>query len=323
MTAGTPQQGAPGTTRVRLGELLVKAGVISDVQLKAALQEQKQWGGKLGDILVRLKYVSEDIFVRALSKQLGLARADLNASIPLEALARIPSEVAEEYEIVPTALSDDGRTLFIATADPLNLTVVDYVRTITKCRVVPQVASASAIRAAIARLYQIDVDASLRIVNNADDSAFGHSAVPPPVSGLELNPRTATNPNIVRPHNATNGNLGPASRPPVPQTAMNYTPAVGVPPLGAMPHNAGGYYQTGLPSPSYEMPGYPAYPNPGPYAVPTQPAVVPYPGQVPPNQAAMDDASRREVVALKALVELLVQKGVISLDEYLARLKRS
>lgn len=194
MTTGTPKQGTTGTTRVRLGELLVKAGVITDVQLKAALQEQKQWGGKLGDVLVRMKYVSEDIFVRALSKQLGLTRANLNDGIALEALAKIPSEVAEEYEIVPVALSDDGKTLFIATADPLNLTVVDYVRSITKCRVVPQVASAGAVRAAIAKLYQIDPDrdADLKIVHNADDSAYGHSAALPPVSGLDLSNRGST-----------------------------------------------------------------------------------------------------------------------------------
>src|SRR5438552_3180931 len=44
--------------RIRIGDLLVKAGVITDLQLKAALAEQSQWGGKLGDILVRMEFMN-------------------------------------------------------------------------------------------------------------------------------------------------------------------------------------------------------------------------------------------------------------------------
>ena len=60
--------------RIRIGDLLVKAGVISDAQLKAALAEQGQWGGKLGDILVRMEFLTEEVLVRALSKQSGPCR---------------------------------------------------------------------------------------------------------------------------------------------------------------------------------------------------------------------------------------------------------
>ena len=45
--------------RIKIGDLLVKAGVITELQLKAALAEQSQWGGKLGDILVRMEFVTE------------------------------------------------------------------------------------------------------------------------------------------------------------------------------------------------------------------------------------------------------------------------
>ena len=58
--------------RIKIGDLLVKAGVITDLQLRAALAEQQQWGGKLGDILVRMEFLTEEILVRALSKQTGL-----------------------------------------------------------------------------------------------------------------------------------------------------------------------------------------------------------------------------------------------------------
>ena len=174
MSQVKPQQSA--LVRVRLGELLVKAGVITDIQLKTALAEQKQWGGKLGDILVRMRYVSEDVFVRALSKQLGIPRADLNQAITPDAVSKIPAEVAEEYEIVPIALLDEGKSLAVATADPLNISIVDYVRSMTGLRIVAHVAGASAIRAAISRLYQGEElrderQQGMQILANSDDRA--------------------------------------------------------------------------------------------------------------------------------------------------------
>src|ERR1700716_1003494 len=97
--------------RIRIGDLLVKAGVITDLQLKAALGEQSQWGGKLGDILVRMEFVTEEVLVRALSKQTGIARADLSGDADAEAIAKVSAETAEEYGVVPVEVKDEGRTL--------------------------------------------------------------------------------------------------------------------------------------------------------------------------------------------------------------------
>ena len=65
--------------QIKLGELLIKANVLQESQLKAALAEQAKWGGKLGEILVRMNLVSEDILVRALSKQLAIPAVNLDA----------------------------------------------------------------------------------------------------------------------------------------------------------------------------------------------------------------------------------------------------
>ncbi len=301
----TPMKGTSGPGRVRLGELLVKAGVITDIQLKTALQEQKQWGGKLGDILVRMRYVSEDIFVRALSKQLGLPRADLSVPIPPEALAKVAAEVAEEYELIPVALSEDGKTLTVATSDPLNITVLDYLRSTTSCRIAAQVAGATSIRAAIAKLYQTDDnqgEGTLRIVTNAEDSALAGGG-----------PQRKTT---------------PPSRPPLPLATANTTGATSVSRSAAVAQQT--YYPPpSMPTPALGMP-YPqnmqATPGPYGYGYGTMPPQQQMPQQqmqpTPAGGMNPDDAQRREVLALRALVELLVQKGVISLDEYLARLKR-
>src|SRR5947199_7747683 len=100
--------------RIRIGDLLVKAGVITELQLKAALAEQQQWGGKLGDILVRMEFLTEEILVRALSKQTGIARADLTGEPDRQALALIPPDVAEEFGLVPVHMKEDGRVIVVA-----------------------------------------------------------------------------------------------------------------------------------------------------------------------------------------------------------------
>src|SRR5207302_11237508 len=99
--------------RIKIGDLLVKAGVITELQLRAALAEQGQWGGKLGDILVRMEFLTEEILVRALSKQTGIPRADLTGDPDRPSLALIPAEVAEEFGLVPIGLKDEGRTILV------------------------------------------------------------------------------------------------------------------------------------------------------------------------------------------------------------------
>src|SRR5438477_557874 len=99
--------------RIKIGDLLVKAGVITELQLKAALAEQGQWGGKLGDILVRMEFLTEEVLVRALSKQTGIPRADLAGEGDKAALALVPPEVAEEFGVVPLGgrAQGDGRAV--------------------------------------------------------------------------------------------------------------------------------------------------------------------------------------------------------------------
>ncbi|HEB01972.1 MAG TPA: hypothetical protein ENI12_01935, partial [Nitrospirae bacterium] len=61
---------ANSTKKKRLGELLIEEGVINDLQLATALGDQKQWGGKIGEILLRLKMMSEEDLAYALQARL-------------------------------------------------------------------------------------------------------------------------------------------------------------------------------------------------------------------------------------------------------------
>ena len=80
---------------IRLGDLLIKAKVITDSQLKSALAEQAKWGGRLGEILVRMNIVTEDMLVKALSKQLNLP------AVNLDSIATIAPHVRGKIETLP------------------------------------------------------------------------------------------------------------------------------------------------------------------------------------------------------------------------------
>ncbi len=147
---------------IKLGELLIKANVLNEGQLKAALAEQQKWGGRLGDILVRMNLLTEDILVRALSKQLAIPAVNLETvqGIPPHVKAKIPASTARDLVALPYQLRDEGKTLVVAMAEPQNIDTLDHLRAVSKCRIVPNVAGRSAIMRAFGRFYEGEADVS-------------------------------------------------------------------------------------------------------------------------------------------------------------------
>jgi len=87
---------------VRLGELLTKASLISQDQLKEALRVQKETGGKLGETLIKLGFVSEEDITECLSQQFGVPSINLqHFEIDPGVIKLISSEVARKYNILP------------------------------------------------------------------------------------------------------------------------------------------------------------------------------------------------------------------------------
>ena len=137
---------------VKLGEMLVKAGLISQAQLDDALAEQKKGGEKLGHALVRLGYVQEDDITQLLSEQYGVPSVNLrHFEIDDAVINLIPTEVAQKYLVVP--VNRTGATLTIAMADPTNVFAMDDIKFMTGYNVEPVVASEIAVREAIDRYY--------------------------------------------------------------------------------------------------------------------------------------------------------------------------
>jgi len=137
---------------VKLGEMLIKARLLTAEQLQQALDHQKNDGGKLGYNLVKLGFVKEEDITGLLSRQYGVASINLrDASVDETVVKLIPSEVAQKYLILP--LRRTGATLTLAMVDPTNVFAMDDVKFMTGYNVEPVVASEMAIKEAIDKYF--------------------------------------------------------------------------------------------------------------------------------------------------------------------------
>src|SRR3989442_6250465 len=137
---------------VRLGELLTKASLISQDQLKEALKSQKSAGGKLGETLIKLGFVSDEDITECLSQQFGVPSINLDHfEIDSSVIKLINADVARKYNILP--VNKTGATITIAMADPTNVFAMDDIKFMTGYNVEPVVASELGIKAAIDNYY--------------------------------------------------------------------------------------------------------------------------------------------------------------------------
>ena len=140
--------------KIRLGELLVRAGVVDELKLKAALAEQQRWGGRLGRILIDMNFVSEDLLTKALSKQLGFPRATFaEMNVPAAVLAKVPADFARSNACCPEHFDANRKLLTVAMADPTNVPVADEIRFKTGLRVEATIGGEVQISTAIDQLY--------------------------------------------------------------------------------------------------------------------------------------------------------------------------
>lgn len=242
--------------RKRLGALLIEMGVIDEHQLNSALGHQKQWGGKLGSVLVQKGLCKEADVVRVLSVHLGMPVIHLGqAQIDPRALKMITRQIAEKLRVFPVSVQGSGRSeqLTIAMAEPSDLSIVDQVAFHTGKRVRPVLTGESEIATAIALYYSDSISgqpkpgvpASGRFSIKAGDTetpgkpasnsgksgetrnsfannAFAPTRTPPAVSQRPSPPAIA--PPVMAPVGQTTAPFG--NRPPSPRTQPTHPPPV-------------------------------------------------------------------------------------------------
>jgi len=145
-----------GKRGLKLGEILLNYGFITETELKLALEEQSRTGEKLGEILIRLGLVTEEEVSFAIAHQAGVEFVNLEEVIINPAVLKlVPYKVARENKVVP--IETDGKSITIAIQDPFNFKAIDTIEQITGLRVVVKVAREEQILKAIENLYGLHV----------------------------------------------------------------------------------------------------------------------------------------------------------------------
>lgn len=139
---------------MKLGELLVKSGTISEDMLAQALEAQKKEGTRLGTTLINLGYVKEEEMLTQLAKHFGVRSVDLrNTELDDALLELIPGDLAGKYLIVP--IKRYGRTLTIAMINPGDLAAIEDIQFATGFEVNAVVAAEDAILNIVQEHYNV------------------------------------------------------------------------------------------------------------------------------------------------------------------------
>ena len=143
----------PPPQKVRLGDLLIQQGLLTDEQLKIALDEQKRTGRKLGRVFVESGYVTEEGISQALARQLRIPFVDLKNFTPKPDLIKLlPEAPARRFRAMVLAQLPDGR-LQIGLADPSDLQAYDEITRLVKREIDLAVVTESQLLAMVDRVY--------------------------------------------------------------------------------------------------------------------------------------------------------------------------
>jgi type IV pilus assembly protein PilB len=135
---------------LRLGQLLLKANIITEDQLKKAQGDQKMRGSSLSSVLIEMGFLSEDALIDFLHKRYGLPSINLSeVELDPKLVSLVGADFMQKNQVVPVRRS--GSTLYLAIVDPFNVTVIDDIKFRTGYHIEALVASETDIRTTIER----------------------------------------------------------------------------------------------------------------------------------------------------------------------------
>lgn len=139
--------------RIRIGDLLLQDGSITETQLQEAIADQKRHGRKLGATLVDLGYVSEDQVMESLARQLGIEKVNLDRfELDANLVMQLPEIQARRFRAI--ILRDEGEQYLVGTSDPTDIFAADELERILGRPVRFAVVSERALVEAIDRTYR-------------------------------------------------------------------------------------------------------------------------------------------------------------------------
>jgi type IV pilus assembly protein PilB len=158
----------------RIGEMLLRAGIIDEEKLESAFDHQRNQGGKVYGALVKLDYLDEDDLVEFLSRQLGLPTVSLDEiDVDPDAVKLISSQKAQKYMAIP--YSQVNSSLHVAMADPTDLNAIDDIKFMTNLSVEVSIATETQIKKALDIYYDsgLHVEDMLEEFQDDDLEAIG------------------------------------------------------------------------------------------------------------------------------------------------------
>src|SRR4051795_5843269 len=166
---------APVVAIERIGDLLVREGLITREQLARALEEQRASGTRVGYNLIKLGFIEENELTKMLARQYKMPAIDLaRFEVDPKIAKMIPTELAVKNLVIP--LKRDGRTLTIAMADPTNLSVLEDLKFITRYDIFPVIAGEFTLRTIIDKIYgkaaeEAQMSALMETIEEIEDGA--------------------------------------------------------------------------------------------------------------------------------------------------------
>jgi type IV pilus assembly protein PilB len=195
---------AAAVERLRLGELLVQAKLLTQERLDDALVLQRAQGRKLGQVLIDLGIVNETQLTQTLGQQLSVPWVSLyHIDFSRQLLNLVPREIAERYCLVPIyvrRVRKQGETLYVAMEDPTHEAAIEAVRGSSSLPVKPMIAAPTDIRSAIRVYYEPEAPEAPESTPSAREeapvpvAAKSAPAVPPPLPQRPPKPAEAPPP---------------------------------------------------------------------------------------------------------------------------------
>lgn len=141
--------------KMRLGDILIAQGIVSDKQLEAALAIQQRTKQRLGDILIETGITTETQITNALHSQLGIEMVELRGiKIPPNVIGLVSGSILRKHKVLPIGFDEkDQNALILAMADPLDMVAQDDIAIITNRRIEPRVATVGAINSVLDRYF--------------------------------------------------------------------------------------------------------------------------------------------------------------------------
>jgi general secretion pathway protein E/type IV pilus assembly protein PilB len=159
--------------KLRIGELMVQQGLISDDQLRIALIEQEHNDLPLGRQLVRLGFVTEAMVRDTLASTIGTESIDLSTVVAdIEALQMVPQDFSRRYHLLPVAFEEASRIMVVAMADLFNVVALDQLRAMLggQIQIKPVLAAEAQLEEFIDQFYgyELSVDGILREIETGE-----------------------------------------------------------------------------------------------------------------------------------------------------------